>query len=289
MRMVSTLTWMLLSTSRRNSLTSFTRTGTTTDVYEDFFAALTYRLNQSSLYETPKLTIPTCCDRDKTEVEHPVTEWIAEINLPEAQVAVGMGIPLWQIPRTMTDKIPEEEFMNSHILSLKASASNAALVSNCVGYLEKGQIPLKHISLVHSQVSLNIEGSKYTITIVIGIKDLSREKRDKDTKELHIKELRAKQEEISKCDKDIKLLEAVIQTLGGKESHSASEFPIIAPPIPPPTDAGDHYGRRFNNVELKLWKRQLAVYRANWEPYRDAGYEFMGVDVDQQDRWRAVT
>ncbi|KAI9121039.1 hypothetical protein K1719_008072 [Acacia pycnantha] len=27
----------------------------------------------------------------------------------------------------------------------------------------------------------------------------------------------------------------------------------------------------------------------NWEPYRDAGYEFMGVDVDQQDRWRAVT
>ena len=32
------------------------------------------------------------------QVEHPVTEWIAEINLPAAQVAVGMGIPLWQIP-----------------------------------------------------------------------------------------------------------------------------------------------------------------------------------------------
>lgn len=31
-------------------------------------------------------------------MEHPVTEWIAEINLPAAQVAVGMGIPLWQIP-----------------------------------------------------------------------------------------------------------------------------------------------------------------------------------------------
>ena len=31
-------------------------------------------------------------------VEHPVTEWIAEVNLPAAQVAVGMGIPLWQIP-----------------------------------------------------------------------------------------------------------------------------------------------------------------------------------------------
>ncbi|KAI8001595.1 Acetyl-CoA carboxylase 2 [Camellia lanceoleosa] len=31
-------------------------------------------------------------------VEHPVTEWITEINLPAPQVAVGMGIPLWQIP-----------------------------------------------------------------------------------------------------------------------------------------------------------------------------------------------
>ncbi|KAK3031487.1 hypothetical protein RJ639_036001 [Escallonia herrerae] len=40
--------------------------------------------------------------------------------------------------------------------------------------------------------------------------------------ELHMEELRAKQEEISKRDKDIKLLEAVIQTLGGKESRSAS-------------------------------------------------------------------
>ncbi|KAI9103499.1 hypothetical protein K1719_023122 [Acacia pycnantha] len=40
---------------------------------------------------------------------------------------------------------------------------------------------------------------------------------------LHMEELRAKQEEISKRDKDIKLLDSVIQTLGGKESHSASE------------------------------------------------------------------
>ncbi|KAJ6851732.1 acetyl-CoA carboxylase 1-like [Iris pallida] len=32
--------------------------------------------------------------------QHPVTEWIAEINLPAAQVAVGMGIPLWQKPGT---------------------------------------------------------------------------------------------------------------------------------------------------------------------------------------------
>ncbi|KAF7842594.1 uncharacterized protein G2W53_004892 [Senna tora] len=40
--------------------------------------------------------------------------------------------------------------------------------------------------------------------------------------ELHMEELRAKQEEISKRDKDIKLLEAIIQTLGGKESLSGS-------------------------------------------------------------------
>lgn len=36
--------------------------------------------------------------RRHQKVEHPVTEWIAEINLPAAQVAVGMGIPLYNIP-----------------------------------------------------------------------------------------------------------------------------------------------------------------------------------------------
>jgi hypothetical protein len=40
--------------------------------------------------------------------------------------------------------------------------------------------------------------------------------------ELHMEELRAKQEEISKRESDIKLLEAIIQTLGGKESRSTS-------------------------------------------------------------------
>ncbi|KAL5982107.1 acetyl-coenzyme-A carboxylase [Asimina triloba] len=39
----------------------------------------------------------------RLQVEHPVTEWIAEINLPAAQVAVGMGIPLWQIPGQNTN------------------------------------------------------------------------------------------------------------------------------------------------------------------------------------------
>ncbi|KAK7363143.1 hypothetical protein VNO77_05273 [Canavalia gladiata] len=40
--------------------------------------------------------------------------------------------------------------------------------------------------------------------------------------QLHMEELRAKQEEIKKRDEDIKLLEAIIQTLGGKESLPTS-------------------------------------------------------------------
>ncbi|XP_043810179.1 LOW QUALITY PROTEIN: acetyl-CoA carboxylase 1 [Manihot esculenta] len=258
----------------------------------------------------------------RLQVEHPVTEWIAEINLPAAQVAVGMGIPLWQIPEIrrfygkehgggydawrktsavavpfdfdqaestrpkghcvavrVTSEDPDDgfkptsgkvqelsfkskpnvwayfsvksgggihEFSDSqfgHVFAFgesralaianmvlglkeiqirgeirtnvdysidllhasdyrdnkihtgwldsriamrvraerppwylsvvggalyKASASSAAMVSDYVGYLEKGQIPPKHISLVNSQVSLNIEGSKYMIDMVRG-------------------------------------------------------------------------------------------------------------------------
>ncbi|KAA0067414.1 acetyl-CoA carboxylase 1-like [Cucumis melo var. makuwa] len=258
----------------------------------------------------------------RLQVEHPVTEWIAEINLPAAQVSVGMGIPLWQIPEIrrfygvehgggydawrktsvaatpfdfdqaestrpkghcvavrVTSEDPDDgfkptsgkvqelnfkskpnvwayfsvksgggihEFSDSqfgHVFAFgesralaianmvlglkeiqirgeirtnvdytvdllnaldyrenkihtgwldsriamrvraerppwyisvvggalfKASTSSAAMVSDYIGYLEKGQIPPKHISLVHSQVSLNIEGSKYTIDMVRG-------------------------------------------------------------------------------------------------------------------------
>ncbi|GFP84525.1 acetyl-coa carboxylase 1 [Phtheirospermum japonicum] len=253
----------------------------------------------------------------RLQVEHPVTEWIAEMNIPAAQVAVGMGIPLWQIPEIrrfygmnhgggydawrktsslatpfdfdkaestrpkghcvavrVTSEDPDDgfkptsgrvqelsfkskpnvwayfsvksgggihEFSDSqfgHVFAFgesrplaianmvlglkeiqirgeirtnvdytidllhaldykenkihtgwldsriamrvraerppwylsvvggalyKAAASSAATVSEYVGYLEKGQIPPKHISLVNSQVSLNIEGSKYTL------------------------------------------------------------------------------------------------------------------------------
>ncbi|CAL9059059.1 acetyl-CoA carboxylase 1 [Musa acuminata AAA Group] len=258
----------------------------------------------------------------RLQVEHPVTEWIAEVNLPAAQVAVGMGIPLWQIPeirrfygmdhgggynawkRTsvlatpfdfdkaesvwpkghciavrVTSEDPDDgfkptsgkvqelsfkskpnvwayfsvksgggihEFSDSqfgHVFAFgesralaianmvlglkeiqirgeirtnvdytidllnaseyrdnkihtgwldsriamrvraerppwylsvvggalyKASTSSAAIVSEYVGYLGKGQIPPKHISLVNSDVTLNIEGSKYTIEMVRG-------------------------------------------------------------------------------------------------------------------------
>ncbi|CAM8936060.1 unnamed protein product [Rhodiola kirilowii] len=258
----------------------------------------------------------------RLQVEHPVTEWIAEVNLPAAQVAVGMGIPLWQIPEIrrfygmdngggydawrktslsakpfdfdkavsvkpkghcvavrVTSEDPDDgfkptggkvlelsfkskpnvwayfsvksgggihEFSDSqfgHVFAFgesralaianmvlglkeiqirgeirtnvdytidllhasdyrdnkihtgwldsriamrvraerppwylsvvggalyKASASSAAMVSDYIGYLEKGQIPPKHISLVSSQVVLNIEGSKYTIDMVRG-------------------------------------------------------------------------------------------------------------------------
>eukprot|EP00850_Spirogloea_muscicola_P017414 SM000149S01349 [mRNA] locus=s149:208717:222851:+ [translate_table: standard] len=34
----------------------------------------------------------------RLQVEHPVTEWIAGVNLPAAQLGVGMGIPLWRMP-----------------------------------------------------------------------------------------------------------------------------------------------------------------------------------------------
>ncbi|EPS71957.1 hypothetical protein M569_02801, partial [Genlisea aurea] len=258
----------------------------------------------------------------RLQVEHPVTEWIAEINLPAAQVAVGMGIPLWKIPEIrrfygvdhgggydawskistlatpfdfdeaestrpkghcvavrVTSEDPDDgfkptsgrvqelnfkskpnvwayfsvksgggihEFSDSqfgHVFAFgesralaianmvlglkeiqirgeirtnvdytidllhavdykdnkihtgwldsriamrvraerppwylsvvggalyKASTSSVAMVSEYIGYLEKGQIPPKHISLVSSVVSLNIEGSKYTITMTRG-------------------------------------------------------------------------------------------------------------------------
>lgn len=32
------------------------------------------------------------------QVEHPVTEGISSVNIPAAQLMIGMGIPLWAMP-----------------------------------------------------------------------------------------------------------------------------------------------------------------------------------------------
>jgi hypothetical protein len=32
------------------------------------------------------------------QVEHPVTEWISNVNIPAAQLMIGMGVPLHAIP-----------------------------------------------------------------------------------------------------------------------------------------------------------------------------------------------
>lgn len=34
----------------------------------------------------------------RLQVEHPVTEWIAGVNIPAAQVMIGMGLPLYAMP-----------------------------------------------------------------------------------------------------------------------------------------------------------------------------------------------
>jgi len=38
--------------------------------------------------------LPGC----RMQVEHPVTEWITEVNLPATQLCIAMGIPLWRLP-----------------------------------------------------------------------------------------------------------------------------------------------------------------------------------------------
>lgn len=32
------------------------------------------------------------------QVEHPVTEWISNVNIPACQLLIGMGVPLHRIP-----------------------------------------------------------------------------------------------------------------------------------------------------------------------------------------------
>ncbi|KAI7999298.1 Acetyl-CoA carboxylase 1 [Camellia lanceoleosa] len=63
----------------------------------------------------------------------------------------------------VTSVDPDDGFKPTSGKVQKASTSSATMVLEYVGYLEKGQIPPKHISLINSQVSLNIEGSKYKL------------------------------------------------------------------------------------------------------------------------------
>ncbi|AQK79220.1 hypothetical protein ZEAMMB73_Zm00001d035554 [Zea mays] len=55
-------------------------------------------------------------------------------------------------------------YLCSHVGIQEASSRSSSVITNYVGYLSKGQIPPKHISLVNLTVTLNIEGSKYTGT-----------------------------------------------------------------------------------------------------------------------------
>uniref|UniRef100_M8BYH2 Acetyl-CoA carboxylase n=1 Tax=Aegilops tauschii TaxID=37682 RepID=M8BYH2_AEGTA len=50
----------------------------------------------------------------------------------------------------------------------EASSRSSSVVTDYVGYLSKGQIPPRHISLVNLTVTLNIEGIKYTVKTVRG-------------------------------------------------------------------------------------------------------------------------
>ncbi|KAJ0011132.1 hypothetical protein Pint_33297 [Pistacia integerrima] len=64
-----------------------------------------------------------------------------------------------------------------------------------------------------------MNGASYLLTMIL--KNAFRNNLPLEVFELHTEELRAKQEEISKRDNEIKLLEAIIQTLGGRESFSS--------------------------------------------------------------------
>ncbi|XP_024517260.1 acetyl-CoA carboxylase 1 isoform X1 [Selaginella moellendorffii] len=61
----------------------------------------------------------------RLQVEHPVTEWIAEVNLPAAQLAVGMGIPLWKIPEIRRFYGKEDQLVHNQTNWHAAAADTA--------------------------------------------------------------------------------------------------------------------------------------------------------------------
>ncbi|KAF7812114.1 uncharacterized protein G2W53_033090 [Senna tora] len=63
-----------------DSVAGSTAIESTNDVDEDFFVDLARLLSQSTLNEIPKLTVPTCCVRDKSEVALNCVEYVYNIN-----------------------------------------------------------------------------------------------------------------------------------------------------------------------------------------------------------------
>ncbi|KAI9110728.1 hypothetical protein K1719_018166 [Acacia pycnantha] len=74
-----------------------------------------------------------------------------------------------------------------------------------------------------------------------------------------------------------------------KESGTEFAIPSFVNPVPSSVFTEAVMDKGFNKVEQKFWKRHLHVYRVAldqmgqddviWEPYRDAGYEFLGVEA----------
>lgn len=59
-----------------------------------FFRVWSLCIEGSPLFFYGCLTRPFCA----AQVEHPVTEMISGVNIPAAQMMIGMGIPLYRIP-----------------------------------------------------------------------------------------------------------------------------------------------------------------------------------------------
>ncbi|KAF7811817.1 protein NCA1-like [Senna tora] len=70
-----------------DSVAGLTATESTNDVDEEFFAELTRRLSQSTLNETPKLTVPTCCARDKSKARNLGISSVLDVAVSQAKVA----------------------------------------------------------------------------------------------------------------------------------------------------------------------------------------------------------
>eukprot|EP00850_Spirogloea_muscicola_P009035 SM000050S16960 [mRNA] locus=s50:1564:20514:- [translate_table: standard] len=65
----------------------------------------------------------------RLQVEHPVTEWIAAINLPASQLMIAMGIPLWRLPEVRRLFGQEQGGSNS---CWQSSSMGSSFTGNCL-------------------------------------------------------------------------------------------------------------------------------------------------------------